>query len=271
MYRCKECNATYKEKVEYCECGNNTFEYIQDKVVKNRQPLTLEQKSEIISRIFFALCLILSLVVWAIPVSNPKHKPKSEPVTTQIQQIPNINKIWDDTPLYQPKEQQTEVRTEPIPLTPTPVDYARRITLPQNTNKPEITKTVQNNTKPVVQQPVKPKVKEVTKIVEQNQYNPNSPAMLKYKSELRAALFSKFAVGSIQGAGSCSIEFSVDKSGKLINRKFMSESTNKSLNDSVYYMLMSLPYFKTPPEEYNSEPIRMIFSINNGDYEITIN
>ena len=101
-------------------------------------------------------------------------------------------------------------------------------------------------------------------------YNPNSPEMLRYKNNLRAALFSKFAVGSIQGSGECSIQFSVDKTGKLINRKFSKESSNKGLNDTVYYMLMSVPRFSPPPDEYNGETIRMNFKINNGDYEITI-
>ena len=53
MYRCRECHAEYKQKVEYCDCGNNTFDYIEDiKPVdekKMHQPLTIEQKSEIIS------------------------------------------------------------------------------------------------------------------------------------------------------------------------------------------------------------------------------
>ena len=101
-------------------------------------------------------------------------------------------------------------------------------------------------------------------------YNPNSPEMLRYKNNLRAALFSKFAVGSIKGSGECSIQFSVDKTGKLINRKFSKESSNKDLNDTVYYMLMSVPRFSPPPDEYNGETIRMNFKINNGDYEITI-
>lgn len=101
-------------------------------------------------------------------------------------------------------------------------------------------------------------------------YNPNSPVMLRYKNNLRAALFSKFAVGSIQGSGECSISFSVDRTGKIINRKFTKESSNKGLNDTVYYMLMSVPRFSPPPDEYNGETIRMNFKINNGDYEITI-
>ncbi len=102
-------------------------------------------------------------------------------------------------------------------------------------------------------------------------YNPNSAGMLRYKNNLRAALFSKFAVGSIQGSGECSISFSVDKTGKIINRKFTKESSNKGLNDTVYYMMMSVPRFSPPPDEYNGETIRMNFKITNGDYEITIN
>lgn len=101
-------------------------------------------------------------------------------------------------------------------------------------------------------------------------YNPNSAEMLRYKNNLRAALFSKFAVGSIQGSGECSISFSVDKTGKIINRKFTKESSNKGLNDTVYYMMMSVPRFSPPPDEYNGETIRMNFKITNGDYEITI-
>ncbi len=125
----------------------------------------------------------------------------------------------------------------------------------------------------------KPSASEVNLPKQENQpsvplapvYNPNSPEMLRYKNNLRAALFSKFAVGSIQGAGECSIQFSVDKTGKLINRKFSKESSNKGLNDTVYYMLMSVPRFSPPPDEYHGEIIRMNFKIDNGNYEITIN
>ena len=111
MYRCKECKA---------ECGNDTFDYIEDK-----KSLTLEQKSEIVSRIFFALCLIVSIIVWLIPVKTTQKMPEN--VTKpqhEVKTIPNINKIWDDTPLYTPKEQQPEVIREP--LTSTPADYARQ-------------------------------------------------------------------------------------------------------------------------------------------------
>lgn len=138
----------------------------------------------------------------------------------------------------------------------------------QNVKKTPITKKtapeiVQQEKKIVVEKPVPAQPPKPV-------YNPNSAEMLRYKNNLRAALFSKFAVGSIQGSGECSISFSVDKTGKLINRKFTKESSNKGLNDTIYYMMMSVPRFSAPPKEYSGETIQMNFKINNGDYEITI-
>ena len=66
MYICKECGAKFAQKVEYCDCGNNTFDYIEDKPISpkkmvkhQKQPLTIEQKSEILSRLFLVFCIIL--------------------------------------------------------------------------------------------------------------------------------------------------------------------------------------------------------------------
>ena len=278
MYICRECKTEYKEKVEYCDCGNNTFDYIEDKIIvkKEKTPLSLEQKSELVSRIFFTLCIILSIIIWSIPIGNTPAKKQKATQTKQKtninKTIPNIDKIWDDTPIYEPKrqEQQPEVNIQtPIPLTSTSVDYARRIkSLPENTTQ---TINKKNNVKKAQQKQNILSQPQIPKEPQKPVYNPNSIEMLRYKNLLRAALFSKFAVGSIQGSGECSIQFSVDKTGKLINRKFTKESSNKGLNDTVYYMMMSVPRFTPPPNEYNGEIIRMNFKINNGDYEITIN
>lgn len=89
-----------------------------------------------------------------------------------------------------------------------------------------------------------------------------------YKVALRSALFSKLSVVSIQGKGTCGIEFSIDSSGKLINRAFTYQSDNKSVNDEVYKMLMRLPSFYAPPAAYKGEKIKMTFSFNNGSYVI---
>lgn len=298
MYRCKECQAEYKEKVEYCECGNNTFEYIQDKpsqqIKKDITNDNLKRKSDIVSISFFVICLVLSILVWAFAGNSPKPKSSNKNKIKQQKvikkNIPNINQIWDDTPLYQPRtqqyneqsyEQQPEVinQDNPIPLTSTPAEYPRRLRpVIDNSyiNKPS---TVQkNDTKPKTQvQKNKSLTSEsqnhvkISKPVQKlPKYDPDNPELLNYKSALRNALFSRFAVGSIKGSGTCVIEFSVNKqTGKLENRRFVQQSDNKALNDSIYYMLMSVPRFKVPPASYSGEKFRMKFYLNNGYYEIS--
>lgn len=301
MYICRECNAKYKSKPDYCECGNDCFEFLEDAPVK--KPLTLEQKSEIVSKVFFAICIILSILVWLIPV-NSKEKPVQKQIKTFNTAIPDIDKLWNDTPAYQPQVPEntvvepennniiskifknTEQNKQPVQKTENkstiqifkPVQQTNTAKKQEQPKIPD--KTLQaanssvNSSKPVQQQ--KPKKVEQKTVQQTNppktlpKYNPNSSAMIDYKTKLRAQLFSKFAVGSVQGSGSCSISFSVDKSGKLINRKFVQESDNKSLNDTVYYMLMSVPYFTAPPAGYNGETIHMNFKMDNGSYEISI-
>ena len=34
MYICRECKAEYKQKVDYCDCGNNTFDFVEDAPVQ---------------------------------------------------------------------------------------------------------------------------------------------------------------------------------------------------------------------------------------------
>ena len=97
----------------------------------------------------------------------------------------------------------------------------------------------------------------------------NQQEFLQYKGEIRSALLAKLNITAVSGTGDCAVEFSIDNSGKLINRNFIYKSSNKSLNDEVYLMLMRLPYFKQPPKYYNGEKIRLKFYINNGYYEIT--
>ncbi len=328
MYICKECGAKFAQKVEYCDCGNNTFDYIEDKPISpkkmvkhQKQPLTIEQKSEILSRLFLVFCIILSIIIWLIPVKVDNVKQETTEVQIQnTKDIPPIDKFWDNTPVYVEKRleepESVLIDKTPISLTDVP-DYAKpkpveqkrvvqqqkpkieqkqvKSTAPKNQSSSQRTtkqkqsaqlvqKTQLNNEQksvtqkqmsapsPKLYEPVTPKTtRQEAKIEPQKPaYNPNSPEMLRYKGNLRAAMFSKFAVGSIQGSGSCSVKFSVDSTGKLINRSFVKQSDNKSLNDAVYYMMMSVPKFSPPPSGYNGETIQMNFKINNGSYEISI-
>ena len=326
MYRCKECGKEYKEKVDYCDCGNNTFDYVEDFVPiespkkQPKQPLSTEQKSEIISMAFFVICLVLSLIVWLMPVKIEqavKEEVKEQKIDTKS--IPNLEKIWNNTPLKVEVKQEEKPKTlldefrEELPdkviyktdvkkteqNKPAPVQQSKLVVQNKPTQNKPVAQNKQTSQKPITQnkpvtqnkptqqtpkqsaiQPkqtsnpnnLKPVQQQTSKPVEEkNTYNPNSPEMLKYKGSLRSALFAKFPVGSIQGSGSCSVRFSVDKTGKLINRSFSKQSDNKSLNDAVYYMLMSGPRFASPPDGYNQELIQMNINMNSdGSYEISI-
>ena len=187
-----------------------------------------------------------------------KTTPKNQPV------INNQSKSTSK-PVTQPKPVTTQSKpstsqSKPAATQPKPVTQNKKTSNPNNL-KPA--SAAQNTSTQNVQNKAVENPKRV--------YDPNNPEMLKYKGSLRAALFAKLPVGSIQGSGSCSVQFSVDKSGKLINRTFTKQSENKSLNDAVYYMLMSVPHFASPPEGYNQEVIRMNITMNpDGSYEISI-
>lgn len=180
---------------------------------------------------------------------------QQKPATTNLQQknvVSQPKKVEPTKTLNQNKIVQEQPKKTPT-VTTAASPNATVSTTNQKAVPPTVTKPKQETNKP---QPV---------------YNPNSVAMIDYKTKLRAKLFSKFAVTNVQGAGTCTIQFSVDKSGKLINRKFTKESTNKTLNDTVYYMLMSVPTFTAPPDEYNGSLIYMTFTVNYGNFEISIN
>lgn len=312
MFKCTECGVIHKIKPEYCDCGNNVFTKIisenisakqtsMDKIAfADRYPFIEKFKKSLdpLSLIIFGICMILSVVPWIFILENSPQNGNIKHVQTEIQkkEIPDINKIWDDTPIkpltppalietvteekiipqtkqiiqkpvqepkkIQPKIQETKKTSTPVEKTQ-PVKPASK---PQN----DVIKRIEQNiNKPITE---KPAVNQQPKLVEQPVYKPTGPELAElnhYKNTLRMILLSKLNVQSIIGEGDCDIEFSIDPSGKLLNRKFSKQSANKSLNDAIYYMLMSVPLYKSPPKAYKGETIKLHFYINNGYYEIS--
>lgn len=313
MYRCTECKEEFKEKPEYCTCGNDEFEEftappVKDSTFQKEQP-TLPHRNfdfkkfdmvKVFSIGFFCLCLILAVIPWLIKAEKPAktvQKPKEEVAKT----IPDIESLWQNaqpqTPAAnttpkpetspkivktteppKPKTQTTSTtqkpaaaaKTQPKPASKTTSAASKPVkkappAQPATQSKPKLPQsvlnTVQNttSTQQTVQIPVKKE--------EPPKMNPSE--FLNYKGAIRSALLAKLNVAAVQGSGDCAVEFSLDNSGKLINRNFIYKSQNKSVNDEVYLMLMRLPYYKNPPAHYNGEKIKLKFLFNNGYYEIT--
>ena len=77
MFKCKECGCEYKDKPEFCDCGNDEFEEINEflqeipeKVQQKRSPKVSSAKSPLLKQTvepyaiaIFVFCVVLSFVI----------------------------------------------------------------------------------------------------------------------------------------------------------------------------------------------------------------
>ena len=303
MFKCKECNRTYDIKPDYCDCGNDDFETIQNIVsdVQNmaqikRKRTFLEQYPEIrsflesldvFSVIIFVLCLLLSVLalVFIKPnIPNSAENLHNLPKTTK--NIPNIETIWteslstaDNIKDEKKVVQKVTVREEGVPSNSKPAktkteqktqvikkteNVKQTVKTQSNSQKKELNSDRQKKTQ--VAHPAKTEndVKH-TESVKKVSYDVEFD---NYKVALRQALFNNLAVTSVVGSGDCVISFSIDKNGKLIEREFIKQSLNETVNQAVYNMMMKLPHYYPPPESYNGHKIQLSFTFDNGSYSI---
>lgn len=274
MFRCKDCNLEYEQKPDYCDCGNDSFEEIQ---LKKEAAKSFSQKYpqiqnfmksfDVLSTSIFVICIILSILSWIFIGKESPDATKNKKVQKHAQEqlktgtkVPDINSLWDNTP---------PVTTAPVQEPEVEFNTGDQIQEQPKTIIEEQERNIKSSQLLQSSQKVAPvQKKSNTTSVKKKETNSNS-AMVSYKSALRQVLFSHLAVTSVQGEGRCEIEFSVDKSGRLLNRRFSKLSNNKSLNDAVYNMLMSVPQYSPPPSGYNGEKIRLSFYFDNGYYEVS--
>lgn len=147
----------------------------------------------------------------------------------------------------------------------------------QTDSKSQKTEVKKTQTKP---QDVQPKQKDKQASATQKETNVQKSAIAvkntnsvkelsDYKVALRKRLFSVFPILNVSGFGSATIGFTISKDGKLLNRHFVKQSDNKSLNDAMYHMLMRTPSFNPPPESYSGEQIILRMDYNNGSYSFS--
>lgn len=157
MYRCTECKEEFKEKPDYCTCGNDEFEEftappVKDSTFQKEQP-TLPHRNfdfkkfdmvKVFSIGFFCLCLILAVIPWIIKTEKPAktvQKQKEEVAKT----IPDIESLWQNA---KPQTQTAETAPKPEP-SPKPVQTPE-------TPKPK-TQTTSTTQKPVAAAKTQPK------------------------------------------------------------------------------------------------------------------
>lgn len=280
MYKCSDCGAEYKVKPDYCDCGNDNFiEIKEEKKEFKLKPVNVDSSIWVLVG-----CLILSLLVIMF-FANPKQQDETSTrqVVKQVSEkkIPDIETFWDNTPVKVKTVESTEttvVEEKPEPQkTLTQWFKPKTESVQQRTvqqNKTVQTKTITKTTPTATSnKQTQTTTKTTTTTVAKKpaaKTISNSTEVLNYKYRLRNTLFSKLNYTQIKGSGKCGIQFSVNSEGKLINRAFIFQSDNKSLNDEVYKMMMRLPVYKTPPQGYKGELIKITIEFNNDEYEVKL-
>lgn len=148
-------------------------------------------------------------------------------------------------------------------------NVSKNIEKSKNILKPSTPKVVKENTstsKNIVSESKKTDIKKSENIFVKQEATDGVKEMQAYKVELRQRLFNYFPILNVSGSGSATIAFSLAENGKLLNRRFIVQSDNKSLNDAMYHMLMRTPEFKNPPSSYKGEEIILKMEFNNGSY-----
>lgn len=269
MFICNECGQQYKNKPQYCDCGNDTFNEVVD--VKNKISIFEKYGINNFSLIFFIVCLILSVVVLMFFPKVSEVEKKHEPtVLKQVTNIPPLESFWkDDIPVQtEPQPQIVEQIVQYIIPKPVTKSLAKPVVKQEKKVVTAPTK-VQNKVPPTSSTVNKPKPVQKNNVTNNVVRDSSKIEVTNYKIALRKKLFSNLSVSSIQGDGRCGVEFSVDENGKLINRGFSFYSDNKSVNDEVYKMMMRTPSFNPPPAGYKGEKIKLIFEFENNSFSVS--
>lgn len=281
----------------------------QEPLIVFERPDLPQIKIEPISLTIFLICLILSFViVFFVGNPDPNAQAKKEVEQQTINKnIPNIDKLWDNTKPTAQQVAETQVVEETpaesvVEQEPVQVENpVQKIIAPQKTQTPKKVQTKNNSavtlpmpkgSKPVnvgtTQQKSKPtttakpqqtsktstttqkqKAQSTAKTSTATSANPQEMAY--YKVALRNKIASKIDFTNILGDGTCVVSFKVSSSGQLTNRAFAKQSDNGMLNDEVYQAIMSTPTFKAPPTGYNGATMRLTVRMYGGQFEVSLN
>lgn len=188
MYRCKECQAEYDVKPDYCDCGNDTFievsehkeeptlskvEPIKDIILESPKSSKVVRKKQseisLYAWIIFSLCSILSVLIIFV-IGNPKNEVTPEVIkeTKEVGYIPNSTaKFWDNTISRQQEVSVAEV-PKPIVEQVFPKIVQQKPVQKVQTPVQKVQNTVKNTAKQPVQATVKTNSSSVSKPAVQN-------------------------------------------------------------------------------------------------------
>lgn len=233
MYRCLECKTAFEYKPNYCECGNDTFEEAYE--APRQQQYTNPSPSPTKKKVY-NVKEIASMAIFAICI---------------ILSILAWVFIGKDASKIS-KGADTQQGTDSV----------------STSNIPDINSIWDNTLPAYAVQAGKSAIKAKTKVLLNSKMKSLSSAMRSYVLTLGKTFVGAWPKGTVVGDGSCEIEFSVDKDGRIVDKKIYKASKNKTLDDSVALMMENVTQTEVPPADYKGESIIMAFSIQHREFKV---
>lgn len=178
MYKCTDCNQEYENKPDFCDCGNDNFEFIEQipqQQLKQESPKSPQIKKivtqdrrkrkevyqlpvDIPSLLIFFICIVLSIlsIIFIGKDSNNVVQEQDKNTSKQTIQIPPIDKIWEESKIVVQKPVQTiKVVQKNTNNTTTKKSTPKKVTNKTNKQKAVSTTTKKTATKTDVQNTTK--------------------------------------------------------------------------------------------------------------------
>lgn len=279
--------------VDFLYNNLNTFSEQEESDTYGKE-LKKQRTSEIVAVIVFVVVLITALIMIFSNLSVLFKKSQDKAPSVEIESyIPSdVNEYWVDS---KPDNQKQNVATNSVDTNSVKKNAKSESkslikqsdkSLGKSSQKPVVanltkkdnvqSKKTEQIQKTQSQQKTQIVSKEKPKVVSNQQTSQKTTVKadntisveeyLRYKNSLRNKLFANFAVLNVQGQGVAKVAFSLSSDGKLTNRRFVSQSGNRSLDDAMYNMLMRVPAYYPPPDGYDGREIIMQMEFNNGHY-----
>ena len=194
-YKCTECAQEYDELPQYCDCGNDSFDVIENENSAQSsttqysdlppdnsvQKSGVHRKNDFLSILVFVICIILSVFILFFAGNSLLNKDNSKAFTgkeikeisektddNSVKNIPSIDELWSENKI---KAESTAKKDEQIKISPAP---ASKAAAPVNTVSNKTVSPVQKNSKnttvkkdssspakKVIQKPVSKQIKTV--------------------------------------------------------------------------------------------------------------
>lgn len=264
------------------------------------QQITLIVAASVSFIISLACFLILILKAVSLPSAKQNDPPHALKAVKIQEYIPEIDTYWDNSAAAKNSvKQKTEINaisekndffSDIIPekkvqlsnkthinkqIVPNKISTQKKTQKnPDQTQKTQTqsdknTGVLQNNNNNKVNNSINEDKENTAPAKTEKEKITNAAELSEYKNALRLRLFKYFPILNVVGSGSAQIGFTISPEGKLLNRRFVIQSENKSLNDALYHMLMRTPSYNPPPKSYNGEEIILKMDFNNGYYSFS--